>query len=280
MDGGHGADLLDLRFQGDAPVGLLVCRNPHVTNRSCFHSQNHSSTRNIGDVSYLGTVSGPLRSGKRPARTNRGFAPPSTRTAATAFHPGLRKAVAALPGLRSLAGVGGQPCAATTPAGGFVCGLAAAASVPRRPTQEKSSKAGQQHRRHRQQRSPPQKEGRETLRLVVASATEPGTWLFPTVRAAAKRCGRICGMAAAGPTPSGSQHTEPAATAATGPSKPCCGSCYSGRLEWMLWHRRAVFTSLRLSQGENNDEQAFIGDAPLICRNGFRRADLDRQDQR
>src|ERR1019366_7106440 len=35
--------------------------------------------------------------------------PASTRTAATAFHPGLRKAVAALPGLRSLAGVGGQP---------------------------------------------------------------------------------------------------------------------------------------------------------------------------
>src|ERR1017187_5402054 len=32
---------------------------------------------------------------------------------------GLRKAVAALPGLRSLAGVGGQPCAATTPAGDF-----------------------------------------------------------------------------------------------------------------------------------------------------------------
>src|ERR1039457_3842230 len=68
-----------------------------------------------------------------------------------------------------------------------------------------------------------------------------------------KRQNTICGMAAAGPTPSGSQHTEPAATAATGPSKPCCGSCYSGRLEWMLWHRRAVFTSLRLSQGENGD---------------------------
>jgi hypothetical protein len=156
-----------------------------------------------------------------------------------------REPLWALPGLRSLAGVGGQPCAATTPAGGFVCRLAAAASVPRRPTQEKSSKAGQQHQRHRQQRSPPQKEGRETLRLVVASATEPGTWLFPTVRAAAKRCGRICGMAAAGPTPSGSQHTEPAATAATGPSKPCCGSCYSeAGVDALAQTRRVHFVTL------------------------------------
>src|ERR1039458_3583763 len=205
--------------------------------------------------------------------------PDNTRTAVRAFRQGLRKAVAALPGLRSLAGVGGQPCAATTPAGGFVCGLAAAASVPRRPTQEKTSKAGQQHQRHRQQRSPPQKEGRKTLRLVVASATEPGTWLFPTGHAAASAVGGGCAVAGLAPTRSRPGHRDPA-TGATGLHRPSLYFCFLGRLEWMLWHRRAVFTSLRLSQGENNDEQAFIGDAPLICRNGFRRADLDRQDQR
>src|ERR1035441_1973311 len=46
MDGCHGLDLLDLRFQGDAPVGLLVCRNPHVTDPFCFHSQpfQHAKT--------------------------------------------------------------------------------------------------------------------------------------------------------------------------------------------------------------------------------------------
>src|ERR1035437_7785875 len=38
MDGSHGPDLLDLRLQGNAPVGLLVCRNPHVTKPFCFHS--------------------------------------------------------------------------------------------------------------------------------------------------------------------------------------------------------------------------------------------------
>src|SRR5664280_2762339 len=38
VDGGHCPDLLDLRFQGNAPVGLLVCRYPHVTDRLCFHS--------------------------------------------------------------------------------------------------------------------------------------------------------------------------------------------------------------------------------------------------
>ena len=37
MDGRHGTDLLDLRFQGNAPVGLLICRNPHVTDRLSFH---------------------------------------------------------------------------------------------------------------------------------------------------------------------------------------------------------------------------------------------------
>src|ERR1035437_7978890 len=31
----------------------------------------------MADISYLGTVSGPLRSGKRPARTSRGSAPPA-----------------------------------------------------------------------------------------------------------------------------------------------------------------------------------------------------------
>ena len=37
MDGGHGLDLLDLRFQRNTPVSLLVCRNPYVPNRLCWH---------------------------------------------------------------------------------------------------------------------------------------------------------------------------------------------------------------------------------------------------
>src|ERR1035437_1535686 len=108
----------------------------------------------------------------------------------------------------------------------------------------------------------------------------PPTWPLATLpQPPSKRTQVPMAPAGLAPTRSSPGHGD-TATGATGPSKPCCGSCYSGRLEWMLWHRRAVLTSLRLSQGENNDEQAFIGDAPLICRNGFRRADLDRQDQR
>jgi hypothetical protein len=38
MDGGHGLDLLDLRFERNAPVGLLVGANSDVTDRFCFHS--------------------------------------------------------------------------------------------------------------------------------------------------------------------------------------------------------------------------------------------------
>src|ERR1035441_5608911 len=33
MDGRHGTDLLDLRFQGNAPVGLLICRYSNVPDR-------------------------------------------------------------------------------------------------------------------------------------------------------------------------------------------------------------------------------------------------------
>jgi len=32
-----GPDLLDLRFQRNAPVGLFVCRYPHVTDRFWLH---------------------------------------------------------------------------------------------------------------------------------------------------------------------------------------------------------------------------------------------------
>ena len=37
VDGGHCPDLLDLCFQRNAPVGLLVCRNPHVPDGFCWH---------------------------------------------------------------------------------------------------------------------------------------------------------------------------------------------------------------------------------------------------
>jgi hypothetical protein len=48
-------------------------------------------------------------------------------------------------------------------------------------------------------RSPPQKEERETLRPVVASATEPGTWLFPSGPRRRERCGLcLLRMATAG----------------------------------------------------------------------------------
>src|ERR1035437_1714964 len=123
--------------------------------------------------------------------------------------------------------------------------------------------------------------GGEERGVPVQMTVPPPTWPLATLPQPPSKRTQVP-MAPAGLAP----HQEEAGTrraaasAATGPSKPCCGSCYSGRLEWLLWHRRAVFTSLCLSQGENNDEQAFIGDAPLICRNGFRRADLDRQDQR
>src|ERR1039458_8326614 len=40
-------------------------------------AKNHFNTRKYVGISYLGTVSGPLRSGKRPARTSRGSAPPA-----------------------------------------------------------------------------------------------------------------------------------------------------------------------------------------------------------
>src|ERR1019366_8046618 len=37
MDGGHCLDLLHLGFQRNTPVSLLVCRNPYVAYRFCFH---------------------------------------------------------------------------------------------------------------------------------------------------------------------------------------------------------------------------------------------------
>src|ERR1035437_2069299 len=273
----HCPNLFNLRFQGNAPVGLFVCRNSHVTDRFCFHMLKKLNHTRGGRHKLSGYRFGSTSVWETLGERALGRSPASTRTAATASakvsgESWRRCRVCDL--WRVLLGSHG---AATAPAGGFVCGLAAAASVPRRPTQEKTGKGGQQHR---QQRSPPQKEERQTLRPVVASATEPGGLILSCGPCRRERCG-LClwGWRPLAPTRSRPGHGD-TATGATGPSKPCCGSCYSGRLEWMLWHRRAVLTSLRLSQGENNDEQAFIGDAPLICRNGFRRADLDRQDQR
>src|ERR1039457_5129060 len=68
MDGGHCPDLLHLRFQGNAPVGLLVCRNPHVTDRFCFHIfKNNWTTRAGVRISYLGTPCGWRRVCENPA---------------------------------------------------------------------------------------------------------------------------------------------------------------------------------------------------------------------
>jgi hypothetical protein len=44
VDGGHCPDLLDLRFQGNAVLRLLVCRDPHVA--QCGRGDGTGGTEN------------------------------------------------------------------------------------------------------------------------------------------------------------------------------------------------------------------------------------------
>ena len=142
-----------------------------------FIFQKHLNTRKCLGISYLGTACGPFRANDR--REPPWLRPASTRTTATSgAEPAISRVLvgsrARQPRLLGVSTVGWRQRR--------VC--------PDAPHREKTSKAGHQHR---QQRSPPQKEGRETLRPVVASATEPGTCLFPTGRAAASAVGFACG---------------------------------------------------------------------------------------
>ena len=74
---------------------------------------------------------------------------------------------------------------------GFACGLAvAAASVPRRPTQEKTSKAGQQHR---QQRSPHKKRSGKLSGPSLRALPSLVAWFFPAGRTAASAAGASVG---------------------------------------------------------------------------------------
>ena len=115
------------------------------------------------------------------------------RETATPTHTGLslpnkgskfsREPLWALPGLRSLAGVGGQPWFRLWAGGGS--GECAQTPYTGKDQQGRAPKPATT--------LSPQKEERETLRPVVASATEPGTWLFPTGRTAASAVGASVG---------------------------------------------------------------------------------------
>src|ERR1039458_5851896 len=170
------------------------------------------------------------------------------RETATPTHTGLslpnkgskfsREPLWALPGLRSLAGVGGQPGFRLW-AGGGSGECAQTPHTGKRPARPGTNTGNNAlpHKKRGAKLSGPSSRALPNLgpASFLRAAPPRALWALPVGMAAAP---------ASAPHREAGQYTEPAATAATGPSKPCCGSCYSGRLEWMLWHRRAVFTSL------------------------------------
>ena len=52
MDGGHGPDLFDLRFQRNSVLRLLVCAHSDVTNPLCFHSHKTFQHANVESHNY------------------------------------------------------------------------------------------------------------------------------------------------------------------------------------------------------------------------------------
>src|ERR1019366_8664911 len=80
---------------GDSVLRLLVCRNPHVTNRLCFHILKKLDHTSGGSHKLSGYRFRPTSvRGNRPTRTGPRQRPASTRTTATDFRRGLRKTVA------------------------------------------------------------------------------------------------------------------------------------------------------------------------------------------
>src|ERR1035441_263362 len=95
MDGGHCLDLLDLRFQRNAVLRLLICTDSDVTDRFCCHILKKLDHMRGGSHKLSGYRFRPTSvRGNRPTRTGPRQCPASTRTTATDFRRGLRKTVA------------------------------------------------------------------------------------------------------------------------------------------------------------------------------------------
>src|ERR1035437_8905875 len=73
----HCPNLLDLRFQRNAPVGLLVCRNPHVTNPFCFHILKKLDHTSGGSHKLSGYRFRSTSVWKTHGENRRGSAPPA-----------------------------------------------------------------------------------------------------------------------------------------------------------------------------------------------------------
>src|ERR1019366_8587370 len=70
MDGCHGFDLLDLRFQRNAVLRLLICTDSDVTDRFCFHILKKLDHMRGGSHKLSGVP--PHAAGVGPAKTPAG----------------------------------------------------------------------------------------------------------------------------------------------------------------------------------------------------------------